>query len=180
MRFAAPLALFCAPLTAQAQLALPPEDAPVPSALAPLASDSPWTARFDAAAAVLGPALIAEEAVWLPHFGGQWLGHADRARIGAMLADPAGALRQTLGDTRGAEHIVLGWRPAGDAAAFANLGDRPEGEAMICWRARGSGAAWPATAAEAEAGGRHACVRVSYSIRFETPQWRAFLDAAPD
>lgn len=73
-----------------------------------------------------------------------------------------------------------GNRQRGGAAYADLIKDRPEADAIICWRIMGSGADWPTTAMEAEDVGRHACVRVSYSVRFDPPQWRAFVDATPN
>ncbi len=180
MALCSTFALLCAMPVVQAQLAIPPAEAATPSRLAPLASDSPWLPRFDAVAAQLRPALAGSEAQWAPHFGGQWLTAADRARIAALLARSDAAFARTLGGGAAADHVVLGWQPPGGSDAFAALADRPEGDAILCWRAAGSEAAWPTTLAEAEDRQAHACVRVSYSVRFETPLWRAFLDAPAD
>jgi hypothetical protein len=173
------LLALCLPAAVSAQLAMPPpEEARAPSRLAPLDPGSPWQARFSAAAQALQPALAqGTEHEWLPHFGGQWLGAADRARIGALINDPANALRRTFSTRSASEFVVLGWQPPEGGAAYAALADRPEGDAIICWRNSGDSRAWPTTAAEAEDTKAHACVRVSYSVRFDPPQWRAFLDA---
>jgi hypothetical protein len=163
----------------QAQLVLPPgDDDRAPSRLAPLDPKNPWHARFAGAARTLQPALASGiEADWLPHFGGQWLGAAELARIGAMLADESGALRRTLAGPTPSEFVVLGWQPPEGGAAYAAIADRPEGDAILCWRPANSARAWPTTAAEAEDRQAHGCVRMSYSVRFDPPQWRAFLDA---
>ncbi|NJS15254.1 MAG: hypothetical protein HC788_12390, partial [Sphingopyxis sp.] len=67
-------------------------------------------------------------------------------------------------------------RPPEGGEAYAALADRPEADAIICWRAAGSAVNWPTIAAEAENASQHACVRVSYSTRFAVSQWRAFID----
>lgn len=178
MRAILVLFLALAAVPASAQLTLPPDAERAPSRLAPVDPASPWHARFEEAARLLQPALaVGSEADWLPLFGGQWLGTGDRARIGAALGDQAGAFRRVFADRSASEFVVLGWQPPEGAAAYAALADRPEGDAIICWRPSGDSRAWPQTAAEAENVQAHACVRLSYSVRFDPPQWRAFLDA---
>lgn len=177
MALGAFLLTLCAPSLVLAQLVLPPDDTRPPSLLAPLDPASPWHARFTAAASALEPALArGAMADWLPLFGGAWLGEADRARIATALADEAGALRRTLTNHAASELVVLGWQPPGGGDAYAALANRPEGEAILCWRPSGDASAWPSTAAEAEDRRSHACVRMTYSVRFDPPQWRAFLD----
>lgn len=166
-----------AAVPAQAQLALPPDEARAPSQLAPIDPASPWHARFTAAARQLQTVLAdGSEAEWLPLFGGQWLGVADRARIAGVLGDEAGAFKRSLADPAASEFVVLGWQPPEGGAAYAALADRPEGDAIICWRPSAAPRPWPKTAAEAEDTKVHACVRLSYSVRFDPPQWRAFLE----
>ncbi|WP_428682854.1 hypothetical protein [Sphingopyxis sp.] len=152
-----------------------------PSALVPLSADSPWTARFAAAADELLPALRSlDESQWAPLLGGQWLASSDRARVAALLADRDSPFRHAL-FARGFTHrVILGWQPpasltADDRAAIAA---RPEAEAIVCWGSGGPEQAWPQTAAEADnAPGRpYACARITYSIRGETPNWRAFIE----
>lgn len=172
------LLAFCAMAPVQAQLPLPPDEDRPPSSLAPLDPGSPWQTRFDAVAATLGTVLGDGPAgQWQQYFGGQWLAGAERARIAAWLTDSGNALPRILAAAEPAEHVVLGWQPADGGAAYAALAGRPEADAIICWRPRGSDLPWPATAKAAEDVANHACVRVSYSIRFNAPQWRAFLDA---
>lgn len=164
--------------SAHAQLTLPPDEDRAPSRLAPMDPASPWHPRFESAARSLQPALAsANEAYWLPLFGGQWLGADDRARIGAALNDEAGAFKRIFSSRSASEFTILGWQPPEGGEAYASLADRPEGDAIICWRPSGGPRDWPQTAAEAEDGSAHACVRLSYSVRFDPPQWRAFLDA---
>src|SRR3546814_20450102 len=64
-------------------------EAPAPVAvLAPLAEDSVWTPRFEAAASELADALRSrDEARWGPLLGGKWLAAADRERIRGLLGD---------------------------------------------------------------------------------------------
>jgi hypothetical protein len=173
------LIALCLPVAVSAQLAMPPpEEARAPSRLAPLDPKSPWLARFTQAAQALQPALAGgTEAEWLPHFGGQWLNAADRVRIGAWINDADGTLRRTFSYRSASEFVVLGWQPPEGGAAYAALADRPEGDAIVCWRNGGDSRPWPQTAAEAEDRSAHACVRISYSVRFDPPQWRAFMDA---
>lgn len=164
---------------ATAQLALPPaDDDRAPSRLAPIDPESRWYERLETAGSAVGSALSAGPGgAWVDYFGGPWLSAADRDRIAALLADERTALRRVLRSSGTYEQAVLGWQPPGGRAAYAALVDRPEADAMICWRAAGSKAAWPATAFEAEDRQQHACVRLAYSIRFDPPQWRAFIDA---
>lgn len=160
-----------------------PELASEPSMLVPLAANSPWTARFAAAADELLPALRSlDESQWGPLLGGQWLAASDRERVSTLLRDRKSPFRHAL-FAQGATHrVILGWQPpaalsAGDLAAIAA---RPEAEAIVCWASGGTAESqsWPRTAAEADnAPGRpHACVRIAYSIRGETPSWRAFVE----
>src|SRR3546814_13007255 len=67
-------------------------EAPAPAAaLAPLAKDSVWTPRFEAAAGELAAALRSgDEARWGPLLGGKWLSAADRERIRSLLGDQIG------------------------------------------------------------------------------------------
>jgi hypothetical protein len=172
------MALMASP--AAAQLALPPDEARAPSRLVPLDPASEWHKRFAEAGQALVPAIArGDEAEWLPLFGGQWLSAGDRARIAAALADETGAFRRVFAYRSASEIAILGWQPPGGDAPYAGLSDRPEGDAILCWRASGGTAAWPQTAAEAEDARRHACVRVSYSVRFDPPTWRAFMDPPP-
>lgn len=173
------LVALMAAAAAQAQLMMPPaDDDRPPSQLAPLDPKSPWHDRFASAARTLQPALASGvEADWLPHFGGQWLGADDRARIGAILSDEAGGLRRALAAGTASEFVVLGWQPPEGGAAYAALANRPEADAVVCWRPVGDPRGWPLTAAAADDRRVHGCVRMSYSVRFDPPRWRAFLDA---
>ena len=164
---------------AAAQLSLPPsEDVRAPSRLAPLDTESRWYERFDYAGQALALTLgDGADGAWRQYFGGQWLADADRTRIAVLLGDEEMAFRRVLAKADAYEQMVLGWVPPEGGKAYAAIADRPEADAVICWRALDSGAAWPTTLAEAEDRVRHACVRLSYSIRFDPPQWRAFIDA---
>jgi hypothetical protein len=166
---------------ASAQLALPPaEDNRPASRLAPIAMDSPWYERLDAAGQAVALTLgRGPDGGWESNFGGRWLAATDRARIAALLSDDRSAYVRVLGKAGAYEQVVLGWTPPEGGDAYAALADRPEADAIICWREVGDAAPWPITAAEAEVRARHACVRISYSIRFDPPQWRAFIDAPP-
>jgi hypothetical protein len=160
-----------------------PEDAPTLAALAPLAADSPWTARFGAAADELLPALRSgEEGRWSPMLGGRWLGAPDRERVKSLLSDRHSPFRHALFAKGVTYRRILGWTPATlDAGEQAAIAARPEAEAIVCWSSQGDGE-WPATAAEADnAPGRpYACARIAYSVRGETPTWRAFIEQAAD
>lgn len=160
-----------------------PELASEPSILVPLAAESPWTARFAAAADELLPALQSlDESRWAPLLGGQWLAAPDRERVSALLNDRGSPFRHALFAQGFTHRVILGWQPpatlsAGDRAAIAA---RPEAEAIVCWASGGTAESqsWPHTAAEADnASGRpYACARISYSIRGEMPSWRAFIE----
>jgi hypothetical protein len=181
MRTLYALALMLAAGPASAQLVLPPVEERAPSRLAPIAMDSVWYGRFEAAGVLLGTVLGDGAAgQWADYFGGTWLSATDRARIGAVLADDSLAFRRVLAKAEAYETAVLGWQPPEGGEGYAALADRPEADAIVCWRAYGDAPApWPTTAAEAEDAQRHACVRMSYSVRFGTPQWRAFIDPPP-
>lgn len=160
-----------------------PELASEPSMLVPLAADSAWTARFAAAADELLPALRSlDERRWAPLLGGQWLAAPDRERVAALLRDGDSPFRHALFAQGFTHRVILGWQPPAalspdDRAAIAA---RPEAEAIICWASGGTAESpsWPRTAAEADnAPGRpYACARIAYSIRGETPRWRAFVE----
>jgi len=151
------------------------------SPLAPLASDSVWTPRFEAAAAELVAALRSrDEARWGPMLGGQWLAAADRARVRGLLADPKGPFRHALFAQGFTHQRILGWSaPASlDAGERAAIEAGDEAEALVCWSAGGNGeGAWPATAREADSEpGRYACARIVFNMREEAPGWRAFIE----
>ena len=161
-------------------VAIAPEEAAVPARLAPLAADSPWQARFEAAADELFVALQSrDESRWQPLLGGRWLGEADRSAIAAMIDDPCGAFGALLKAPGPIERRILGWNiPASYSAADkAEIAARPEAEALACWSAR-SATAWPLTAAEADNRGDrpYACARIAYSVRGDTPLWRGFIE----
>lgn len=152
------------------------------SLLAPLAADSVWTPRFEAAAADLVVALQSrDEARWGPMLGGQWLAAADRARVRNLLVDPDSPFLHALFSRGYTHHRILGW----SAPASLGTGDRAaietgqEAEALVCWSAGGKGdGPWPATAREADnrPGRGFACARIAYSLRGEAPGWRAFIE----
>ena len=168
-----------APVTADTTPLVPvePEVADAPARLAPLAADSPWRARFEAAADALLPALRSGE--WQPMLGGRWLGEADRQAAAALLTDKCAAFAPLLASGQPLERRILGWTiPARySAAERAEIAARPEAEALVCWSAAGE-SVWPATAAEADnrAGRPYACARIAYSMRGGVPSWRAFVE----
>jgi hypothetical protein len=177
----------CAPSPTLANDAVPlvpvaPEAAATPSRLAPLAADSPWQARFEAAADELLPALRSRQVSrWQPLLGGRWLGEADREQVAALLTDKCAAFAPLLAASGPVERRILGWSvPASYSAADrAAIAARPEAEALVCWSAgQGGGAAWPRTAAEADnrADRPYACARIAYSMRDGKPSWRAFVE----
>ena len=156
-------------------------EAPAPAAaLAPLAKESVWTPRFEAAAGELAEALRSrDEARWGPLLGGKWLTVADRERVRNLLADRDSPFLHAL-FAKGATHrAILGWdAPASmSAAERAAIEAGQEAEALVCWSAGGAGA-WPATAREADnrPGRPYACARIAYSIRGDMPTWRAFIE----
>ena len=159
-------------------------DAPAPRArLVPLADGSVWTPRFAAAADELAAALRSrDEARWAPLLGGQWLAAAERAQVSQMLHDD-GPLRRSLFSNGMTDRTILGW----SAPASLNTDERAaietgqEAEALVCWSAGGAGGEWPTTTADADnrAGRPYACARIAYSIRSDTPTWRAFIEAPP-
>lgn len=156
-----------------------PEAAVPASRLAPLAADSAWKPRFEAAAAELAAALQSrDEAKWGPMLGGQWLADADRARVKAMLADPRSPFH-ALSSNGHTGHAIFGWSAPASLSADerAAIEAGTEAEALVCWSAGGNGA-WPATARDADnrPGRPYACARIAYSIRGEAPVWRAFIE----
>lgn len=179
---AAAFALSAAAAAPTSLLPVAPE-APAPAAaLAPLAKESVWTPRFEAAAGELADALRSrDEARWGAMFGGKWLAAADRERIRSLLVDRDSPFLHAL-FSKGATHrAILGW----DAPASMSADERAaieagqEAEALVCWSAGGSGEnIWPATAREAgnRPGRPYACARIAYSIRGGAPTWRAFIE----
>lgn len=172
-----------APIAGTAPLVpIEPEPAAEPARLAPLAADSPWLARFAAAADELLPALRSREpARWQPLLGGRWLGAAERRAVAALLADRCAAFAPLFAASEPIERRIFGWSiPAAYSAADrAEIAARPEAEALVCWAAGQDGAAaWPETAAEADnrAGRPYACARITYSLRGGAPSWRAFIE----
>ena len=173
-----------APVIAAPTSLLPtePEAAQPSSKLAPLAADSAWTPRFAAAADQLATALRSrDEAQWAPLLGGQWLSAEDRERVRTLLGDPNSPFLPALFAKGVTDRAIFGW----DAPASLSADERAaieggqEAEALVCWSAGGNGPGpWPATAVEADnrPGRSYACARIAYSIRGETPTWRAFIE----
>lgn len=156
------------------------EAARPPARLAPLAADSAWKPRFEAAADDLAAALRSrDEARWAPMLGGQWLTPTDRARVRAMLADNDGAFGKALRGRATPHRAIFGWSAPTSLGAEERAGIEAgqEAEALVCWSSRAE-VSWPATAAEADnrSGSPHACARIAYSIRGEAPVWRAFIE----
>lgn len=180
--FASPAPVIAAPASL---LPAAPEAAVPASRLAPLAADSAWTPRFEAAASELAAALRSgDEAQWAPLLGGQWLAATDRARVRALLGDRDSPFQHAL-FAKGATHrAIFGWNPQASLSADerAAIEAGKEAEALVCWSAGGAGEGpWPATAAEADnrAGRAYACARIAYSIRGDKPTWRAFIEQVP-
>lgn len=157
-------------------------EAPAPQArLVPLAADSAWTPRFAAAADDLAAALRSgDEARWAPLLGGQWLSAWDRARVAELLRVSDSPFRHALVAKGFTHRAILGWSaPASlNAAERAAIEAGQEAEALVCWSADGATGEWPTTAADADnrAGRPYACARIAYSIRGDTPTWRAFIE----
>lgn len=170
------------PLAAAVDAPLVPiaaEEAVEPARLAPLAEDSPWRARFEAAADELFPALRSGN--WQPLMGGQWLGEGDRRVVAALLADRCGAFAPLLSTSRSIERRIFGWvlPDSYNSTERAEIAARPEAEALVCWAVAGVGDdAWPRTAVEADNEGArpYACARIAYSLRGGVPRWRAFVE----
>ncbi|MBJ7438730.1 MAG: hypothetical protein JHD35_06870 [Sphingopyxis sp.] len=170
---------------APVSLLLVETEAPAPRArLVPLAADSAWTPRFAVAADDLAAALRSrDEARWAPLLGGQWLAVADRARVAGLLRDGSSPFRHALFSKGFTHRAILGW----SAPAPLNADERAaieagtEAEALVCWSAGGAGGEWPATAADADnrADRPYACARIAYSMRGDTPTWRAFIEQPP-
>lgn len=163
-----------------------PEAVQTPAGLAPLAADSAWTPRFEAAADELVAALQSrDEARWAPLFGGQWLAAADRDRIGGLLRDRNSPFLHALFSKGYTHRAIFGWRaPASlDADERAAIEAGKEAEALVCWSAGGNGdGPWPVTAGDADnrPGRTYACARIAYSIRGDAPTWRAFIEQGAD
>lgn len=163
-------------------LPISPETAAPPSKLSPLAADSVWTPRFEAAANELERALRSrDEAQWGPLLGGQWMTSVDRDRVADLLRDRGSPFLHAL-FSKGATHrAIFGWAAPQtlNAAERATIETGQEAEALICWSAGSKGEGrWPTTAFEADNGPRrpYACARIAYSIRGEAPTWRAFIE----
>jgi len=163
-----------------------PEAVQAPASLAPLAADSAWTPRFEAAADELVAALRSrDEARWAPLFGGRWLAAADRDRIAGLLHDRHSPFLHALFSKGHTHRAIFGW----SAPASLNADERAaieagkEAEALVCWSAGGHGdGPWPVTAGEADnrPSRAYACARIAYSIRGDAPTWRAFIEQGTD
>lgn len=159
-----------------------PETARPLSRLAPLAADSVWTPRFEAAAGELAKALRSrDEAQWAPLLGGQWLSVADRQRVSGLLRDANSPFLDALFLNGSSHHAILGWNApvslSADERTAIETGQ--EAEALVCWSARANDEKlWPVTAADADnrPGRSYACARIAYSIRGGNPAWRAFIE----
>ena len=159
-----------------------PEAARPLSRLAPLAADSVWTPRFEAAAGELIAALRSRDAgQWAPMLGGQWLSEADRERIDGLLRDPEAPFSKALFSNDAAHQAILGWNAPASLSADerAAIEGGTEAEALVCWSAGSDGEkAWPVTTADADnrPGRAYACARIAYSVRGTAPTWRAFFE----
>lgn len=162
-----------------------PEAASPASRLAPLAADSAWTPRFEAAAAELAAALRSrDEARWAPMLGGKWLSVPDRDRVRRLLHDPGSPFHRALFSSGSPNRTILGWQAPASLSAEerAAIEAGKEAEALVCWSAGGTDAPrWPATAKDADnrPGRPYACARIAYSIRGDGPAWRAFIEPDP-
>ena len=151
-----------------------------PTPLAELAADSPWRARFEAAADALFPALQSRDpARWQPLLGGRWLGAGEKAAVAALLADRCGVFAPIAAAGGPVARRIMGWQlPAAySPAERAEIAARPEAEALVCWSAARV-PRWPRIAAEADntPGRPYACARIAYSVRDAAPRWRAFVE----
>lgn len=163
-------------------LPVAPETAPPPSRLAPLAADSAWAPRFEAAASELADALRSrDEAQWGPLLGGKWLTAADRDRVDGLLRDRASPFLPALFSKETTHRAIFGWTApqslSPDERAAIEAGQ--EAEALVCWSAGSAGEGrWPVTAVDADnqPGSPYACARIAYSIRGDKPTWRAFIE----
>ncbi len=157
-----------------------------PAKLSRLAADSAWTPRFAAAADELAAALRSRDAAqWGPLLGGQWLTAADRARVDGLLHDRGSPFLPALFSKGSTHRVLLGWQAptslTTDERAAMEAGQ--QAEALVCWAAGGvDAAAWPAIAADADnrPDRPYACARIAYSIRGDTPTWRAFIEQHED
>ncbi|SBV33448.1 conserved exported protein of unknown function [uncultured Sphingopyxis sp.] len=157
-----------------------PEARAPASALAPLAKESVWTPRFEAAASELAEALRSrDEARWGPLLGGKWLAAADRERVRRLLEDRDSPFRPALFSKEFPHRAIFGWSAPASMSADerAAIEAGQEAEALVCWSAQAD-PAWPRTAVEADnrPGRPYACTRIAYSIRGGAPVWRAFIE----
>jgi hypothetical protein len=167
-------------------LSVETETAQPPARLAPLAADSAWTPRFAAAADELAAALRSRDvAQWGPLLGGQWLTTADRVRVDGLLHDRGSPFLHALFSEGSMHRVLLGWQAptslTTDERAAIEAGQ--QAEALVCWAADGvDEAPWPATATDADnrPDRPYACARIAYSIRGDTPTWRAFIEQRED
>lgn len=157
-----------------------------PAKLSPLAADSAWTPRFAAAADELVAALRSRDAAqWGPLLGGQWLTAADRARVDALLHDRRSPFLHALFSKSATHRVLLGWQAPTSLTTEerAAIEAGQQAEALVCWTAGGTGEApWPVTADDADnrPDRPYACARIAYSIRGDTPTWRAFIEQRED
>jgi hypothetical protein len=166
-------------------LPIEPETTQQRSRLAPLAVDSAWTPRFEAAANELAAALRSrDEAQWAPLLGGRWLSAPDRNRVKSLLHDRNSPFLPALFSAGFTHHAILGWHAPSSLSADerAAIEAGKEAEALVCWSTDASGAqSWPVTTADADnrPGRPYACARIAYSIRGDAPTWRAFIEQEP-
>lgn len=157
--------------------------APAAWKLRPLAADSPWAARFAAAADALFPALRSRDPQqWVPLLGGRWLVAADRARVERLIGAQTSPFASALRAPAKLQRVILGWDAATlDAGERALVDAGQEAEAIVCWSDHADAERlWPIAAFDADnrPGRPYACARIAYSIRGGEPQWRAFIDQA--
>lgn len=157
--------------------------APAAWKLRPLAADSPWAARFAAAADALFPALRSRDPQqWVPLLGGRWLVAADRARVERLIGARSSPFFAALRAREKPQRAILGWDAATlDAGERALIDAGQEAEAIVCWSDHADAERlWPIAAFDADnrPGRPYACARIAYSIRGGEPQWRAFIDQA--
>jgi hypothetical protein len=159
----------------------PARAAPELVGLSPLAPESVWTPRFAAAADQIFAALASgQESQWTPLFGDDWLTSGERERIAALIEDKNSPFRATL-QSKAPSRRLFGWHFRGplSASEHAAIEAGTNAEALACWSGRADAdRLWPIAAFDADnAPGRpYACVRITYSLAFGTPSWRAYIE----
>jgi hypothetical protein len=113
--------------------------------------------------------------------GGQWLTTADRDRVAwpARRQEKPVFARAVFQGRVQPRHIRLGRTAIAERRRARRDRGGAGGRGLVCWSAGGgSEERWPATAVDADnrPGSAYACSRIAYSIRGDTPTWRAFIE----